>query len=166
LKQAIQVLNDLKREGVIAEYAIGGAIAALFYTEPVLTQDLDVFVLSAAPTAGKLITLKPLYVALRSRGYREQREYVVIDGCLVQFLPAAGDLLEEAIREASDRQYERTPVRVLRPEHLIAIALQTCRPKDRARVALLVEQAQMDNDYLHSVLKRYRLEGKFKEWAK
>jgi hypothetical protein len=164
LKETIKAINELKREGVIKEYAIGGAVAALFYTEPVMTQDLDVFVLFPAPEKSKLITLKPIYDALRSRGYREQREFVEIEGYLVQFLPATGALLEEAIREAYDKQYEGTTVRVMRPEHLVAIALQTGRLKDKVRVSLLLEQAKMDGDYLNTILERYKLKNKFRQW--
>jgi hypothetical protein len=39
-------------------------MGATFYTEPVLTFDLDVFVLISAST-GKLVSLTPIYEALR-----------------------------------------------------------------------------------------------------
>ena len=164
MKLAIQVLNDLKREGVIADYAIGGAIAALFYAEPSFTQDLDVFVLFPEPKRGKLISLGPIYAALRNRGYKAFKEFVEIEGILVQFLPASGALLEEALKEAYNKRYEGTPTRVMRPEHLIAIALQTGRAKDRARVSLLMEQATMEMDYLRLVLKRHKLDKEFAKW--
>ena len=44
MKRTIEVLNELEKEGVISRYAIGGAMGAIFYTEPFLTFDLDVFV--------------------------------------------------------------------------------------------------------------------------
>ncbi len=166
MRRTFQVLNELKREGIISEYAIGGAIAALFFTEPSFTQDLDVFVKFPEPEKGHLITLKPIYDALRERGYREQRDFIEVEGIPVQFLPASGALLEEALREAYNKRYEDTPTRVMRPEHLIAIALQTGRAKDKARVCLLMEQARMDNDYLRSVLERYKLEKEFAKWTR
>ena len=166
MKLTLQVLNDLKREGVIREYAIGGAVAALFYAEPSFTQDLDVFVMFPEPEEGQLITLKPIYDALRKRGYSEQREFVMIEGIPVQFLPASGALLEEALKEANNKRYEGTPTRVIRPEHLIAIALQTGRAKDRARVSQLMEQAPMNNEYLDSVIKRHKLKEEFERWTK
>jgi len=158
-------LNDLKRDGVIREYAIGGAIAALFYAEPSFTQDLDVFISFPEPEGKGLISLTPIYDALRKRGYSEQREFVEIEGILVQFLPADGELLEEALIEAYTKRYEGTPTRVMRPEHLIAIALRTGRAKDKARVNLLMEQANMDNDYLRLVLDRHNLEDEFVKWT-
>jgi len=158
------VLNELKREGVFCEYAIGGAMAALFYCEPMFTQDLDVFILFSEPTEGKIISLEPIYDTLRKRGYRNKREYIEIEGIPVQFLPAAGALLEEALREANIKRYEGMLTRVMRPEHLIAIALQTGRAKDRTRVSLLMEQSKLDIGYLYSILKRYGLKEKFNEW--
>ena len=67
MKHTLEVLNELEREGVFSRYAIGGAMAATFYTEPVLTSDLDVFVLLRAGGTG-LISLAPIYQALRARG--------------------------------------------------------------------------------------------------
>ena len=43
MKTALRVLNDLVAEKVIKDYAIGGAMGAMFYMEAVTTMDLDVF---------------------------------------------------------------------------------------------------------------------------
>ena len=106
---------------------------------------------------GGLLTLAPLYEALRARGYHEEKECVNIEGVPVQFLPAYNALLEEALAEARETRYEATPTRVLRAEHLLAIALQTGRDKDRERVRLLREEASLDQKYLASVLARHGL---------
>ena len=45
MKEALKVLQELVADGVIEDYAIGGAMGATFYLEPVVTMDLDVFVL-------------------------------------------------------------------------------------------------------------------------
>ena len=37
MKEALKVLSELVAEGVIDDYAIGGAMGATFYLEPVLT---------------------------------------------------------------------------------------------------------------------------------
>ena len=44
LADVFQVLNRMRDDGVVADYAIGGATAVLFYAEPTRTYDLDVFV--------------------------------------------------------------------------------------------------------------------------
>ena len=54
MEKTLQVLNALERGGVLRRYAIGGAMAATFYAEPVLTFDLDIFVLlPQAQAAGR-----------------------------------------------------------------------------------------------------------------
>jgi hypothetical protein len=161
MEKTLQVLNDLVRAGVLSRYAIGGAMGATFYVEPVLTFDLDIFVLLPQTVSG-LLTLEPLYEALRARGYTEEGECVSIEGVPVQFLPAHNDLLVEALNESREVLYEHTPTRVVRAEHLAAIALQTGRDKDRERVRLLREQAELDRDYLGKLLARHNLEGRWK----
>jgi hypothetical protein len=164
MKRTLQVLNELERDGVVERYAIGGAMAATFYVEPLLTFDLDVFVI-LPQDAGDLLSLAPLYAALRSRGYAEEGECVLIEGVPVQFLPTHNALLEEALREARETPYEEASARVVRAEHLIAICLQTGRDKDRERVRILREQAEIDRNYLGGVLQRHGLEGKWKPWT-
>ena len=164
MKRTLQVLNELEKQVVFSRYAIGGAMAATFYTEPFLTFDLDVFVVMPQ-TAGGLLTLAPLYDALRARGYSEQEnECIMIEGVPVQFLPAYNALLEEALKEAQGIMYEDVPARVLRSEHLLAICLQTGRSKDRERVRILREQAKLEQNFLADVLRRYQLEDKWKLW--
>src|SRR5688500_3412987 len=147
MKRTLQVLNELERGGVIDRYAIGGAMGATFYVEPLLTFDLDVFVVLPQSPAG-LLSLAPLYEALRAQGYIEEGECVLIEGVPVQFLPAYNALLDEALGEARETSYEDTPTRVVRAEHLIAICLQTARDKDRERVRIFREQAEVDMNYL------------------
>ena len=158
------MLNELEREGVFTRYVIGGAMAATFYTEPVLTFDLDVFVLLQSSATG-LVSLAPIYDALRTRGYKEEQECILIEGVPVQFLPAYNALIEEALAQAREIDYEGVPARVVRAEHLIAICLQTGRAKDRARVAMLREQAHLDHELLADILNRHQLEDKWKLWT-
>jgi hypothetical protein len=165
VKRTVEVLNELEQEGVFSRYAIGGAMGAIFYTEPFLTFDLDVFVV-LPQTAGGLLSLTPIYDALRTRGYeQEENECVVIEGIPVQFLPAYNSLVEEALDDAQMITYEDVPARVLRSEHLVAIALQTGRSKDRERVRILREQAKLDMNLLADILKRHQLEEKWKQWT-
>jgi hypothetical protein len=164
MEKALQVLNQLEADGVLSRYAIGGAIGATFYTEPVPTYDLDVFVVLPASHSG-LLTLAPIYDALRLRGYSEDGACVVVEGVPVQFLPAYNALLEEALAEAVTTKYEQTPTRVLRAEHLAAIAVQTGPEKDRERVRLLREQARLEAGLLESILSRHGLGEKFQQWT-
>ena len=108
MKRTLEVLNELENQSVFSSYAIGGAMAATFYTEPVLTFDLDVFVV-LSPGTGQLISLAPVYEALRARGYGEEKETVVIEGVPVQFLPAYNALVKEALGQAREIDYDGVP---------------------------------------------------------
>jgi hypothetical protein len=163
MEGTLEVLNQLEAEGVISRYAIGGAVGAIFYMEPFLTYDLDVFVF-LPQTAGGLLTLSPIYEALKQRGFDAEGECVLIKGMPVQFLPAYNPLLEEALEQARDESYADTRARVLRPEHLAAIMVQTGRDKDRQRFTTFMEEAPLDAAYLQEVLTRHQLTTRFNAW--
>lgn len=44
LADVFRLLNRMRDERIVAQYAVGGATAVLFYAEPTRTYDLDVFV--------------------------------------------------------------------------------------------------------------------------
>lgn len=44
VKELAQLLNELKAEAVIRNYALFGAVAQMRYTEPVATLDADVLI--------------------------------------------------------------------------------------------------------------------------
>lgn len=138
-------------------------MGAIFYTEPFLTFDLYLFVLLPT-TAGGLLSVGTIYDALRTRGYAENKQCVVIEGVPAHFLPAYNPLVKEALVEARETEYEGVSTRVLKAEYLIAICLQTGRPKDRARVAMLRQQASIDRGLLADILKRHHLEEKWTLW--
>ena len=77
LAEVFGVLESLKSEGTIVDYAIGGAMAVLFYAEPLRTYDLDVFVFLPEQSGG-LVSLTPLYQHLAARGFRAEAEHVMI----------------------------------------------------------------------------------------
>ena len=156
MQQTIRILNELADRKLVESYAIGGAMAAFFYAEAVVTEDLDAFVLIAS-APGALLTMTPIYDFLKERGASERREHLVVAGTLLQLIPAYDALTEEAVRQAGERRVGRTATRVMRAEHLIAIALKTGRAKDHARIALLLEEADIDSALLTDILARHEL---------
>ncbi len=46
MERTLAVINQMVADGVIENYAVAGAIGAMFYVEPFSTKDLDVFVLT------------------------------------------------------------------------------------------------------------------------
>jgi hypothetical protein len=156
--EAVAALNELKQDRLVEDYAIGGAMAALFWTEAIPTFDLDVLVLFPVNDS-LLVSVEPIYVWAEERGYSITAEHIIIGEVPVQFLPAYSALAEEAVREAKTLDYSGLPVRVVRPEHLIGLALEgsakTLRRRERA--AMLKESADLDPTVLEDVLRRYNL---------
>lgn len=155
MKLALQAINDLERAGLIRRPALGGAMALLFHDEPVVTYDLVIFCLLG--TTGLLVSLEPIYTALLARGFHAEAEAVVIGGVPVQFIPAYNALVIEALEQAVERTFDGVPVRVLTLEHLMAIMVQTNRPKDRERLAMLAGNPAIDESRLRAILSRHGL---------
>ena len=154
----------MESDGVIKQYAIGGAIAATFYVEPVSTFDLDIFFAVNEATTDKVFSLAPLHNYLAGLGYKAVGEAVEIEGWPAQFLPAFNPLLEEALAQATEIQFKTVPTRVMRAEHLVAIMLRTGRAKDYARILQFLEEEAVDLSLLTSVLARHELTGKWEEF--
>jgi len=156
----------MQSDGVIERYAIGGAVGATFYLEPVATLDVDVFVELHAEPGSAIVSLKHIFKYLRDRGCKMEGEYVVIADWPVQFLPAGAPLLQEALATAVEKDMEGTPVRVLTPEHVVAVALETGRAKDRARVLQFIEAGAVDLDRLKEILRRHDLIGRWEQFER
>jgi len=166
LKNALQVINEMVADGIIQKYAVAGAVAALNYIEPTVTEDLDILVslddLQSGPSG--LVTIEPLISYLRNRGYTEfKQEGIVIEGWPVQFLPVANDLDAEGLNQAVEVEIElgsgSGPIRIatLTAEHIVATALKVGRPKDRERILRFIEEKVVDLKLLRDVLRRHNL---------
>lgn len=169
MKNTFQVINRMVADGVIRKYAIGGAVAALNYIEPTLTDDLDILIsideLANQPRSG-LATLEPIFAYLRKLGYTEfRKDGIVIEGWPVQFLPVASDLDAESLAQAVEIEIEvgngapPIKVRTLRAEHVVATALMIDRPKDRVRISQFLVENAVDLAALRDVLDRHNLRG-------
>jgi hypothetical protein len=79
MEKTLRVLNKMVRDGIIEQYAIGGAVGAIFCIEPLNTNDLGVFIHFPAPIMS-LDFLGPIYSYLRKLGYKAEGEAVEIEG--------------------------------------------------------------------------------------
>ena len=165
MRDALKLLLQLRDEGTLADFAIGGAIAASFYTPAVATEDLDIFAF-IKPSASGLLVLTPLYERLKALGGRIENEYVVIGTWPVQILPAYTPLVEEAVASAVDRTYEDLTVRVVDANYLCAIALQTGRPKDYLRIHTLIESGHVQSEALSALVNRFALAQRWKIYVR
>ena len=162
LKDVITAVNAMRRDGVIERYAIGGAVGATFYLEPVATLDVDIFVSSKTMSGQLIVSPQPIFDYLKAGGATVDGEYLVIAGWPVQFLPPTSTLVEEALAEAREVDVEGETAHVFTAEHLVAIALQAGRAKDKARVAQFVEAGVLDANRLDDVLARHGLSEKWR----
>ena len=164
IKNTIAAINQMHADGVIQRYAIGGAVGATFYLEPVATLDVDVFV-SFQPDAGSLlVSPQSIFDYLKARGGAMDGEYIVVAGWPVQFLSAANPLVTEALEQAVEKNVADVPARVLTAEHLAAIALQTGRAKDKARLLQFVEADALDTARFQAIVARHGLAGAWRRF--
>ncbi len=93
-------------------------------------------------------------------------EYIVVAGWPVQFIPTAGPLVEEALALAVEKDVAGTPACVFTAEHLAAIALQTGRAKDKARLLQFIEAAALDPARFQEILSRHGLQAAWQRFEK
>jgi hypothetical protein len=143
--------------------------------EATLTEDVDILI-SFEETADQqksgLLVLSPLLSYLEEKGYDKfRKEGILIEGWPVQFLPVADKLDAEALAQAQEVETLIPPsngnvrTRILRPEHIVAIALRTGRPKDWIRIGQFIEERAVDIKKLCDVISRYELYNSWKSFC-
>ena len=162
MKKTLQILSELVSEKVIEDFAIGGAVAAIFYTEPSDTADLDIFI--TFPPDKLIVSLTDIYDALKIKGYTNwEKEGIIIEGLPVQFLPAESGLLRKAYETAKPQQIAGTEAKIMLFEYLCAIMLDTGRPKDKVRLANCWAAKNLNHEKFLKICKNQGLE---KKWQK
>ena len=164
IKQVLATINQMQADGVIDRYAIGGAVGATFYLEPVVTLDVDIFVAFRPEPGRLLVSPQPIFDYLTARGCSVEGEYVVIADWPVQFLPPPSLLAEEALLQARAFDVGEIGTRVFSAEHLACIALELGRPKDRVRLLQFVESGVLDQGLMSDILIRHHLEDKWRRF--
>ena len=154
LADVFRAANGLVATRLIGDWALGGALAAIYYVEPFTTYDAAIFFIPK--DKGLNAGIPAIYAHLQAQGWRVEREHLLLSGFPVQFLAASG-LTAEAVREAERIDYEGVPAKVFRAEHILAIATSVGRAKDKARIEQLLQQADLDKTYLAELLQRYKL---------
>jgi len=165
VREVIQVLNSMVEDGVVETYAIGGAVAATFYLEPVATIDIDVFIGIQPKEGSVVLDPQPVFAYLAALGYRTEREYVRVGDWPVQFLAAGNALVVEALAEALTMTVAGVPARVFTAEHLAAICLQTGRAKDKSRLLQFIEGAALDANRFQDLVQKHGLTSQWKMFA-
>lgn len=158
MKKTLQVINNMVKDGIISDYAIGGSIGVMVYTEPFFTKDVDIFIYPQCTPSG-IVHLVDIYQYLKSKNYRMRGQYFVIEGAVVDFVPVYNRLTEDALNDSIKIDYSDIKINVFRPEYLIAIAIQTGRPQDAEKVRKLttLSNTKIDNKLLARILKKHNL---------
>ena len=81
MKMARERINRMQADGVIGQYAIGGAVGATLYVEPAATFDLDIFAILAPTLSSPLLSLTTIHEFLTARGGVIQDEYILSVRC-------------------------------------------------------------------------------------
>lgn len=160
MEQVISELNRIKSKGLIADYAIGGAIAADIYIEPKSTLDIDVFVLLGS--SGAIDDMGPVWADLVANGAKWDEQYLVIGGWPVQLLGQGSPLDQDAVLNAVDHSFGRQVGRVLTAHHVAATSLALLRPdKDPGRLMALLQSPRLDRAALMDLIERFGLRAKW-----
>ncbi|MDI6736718.1 MAG: hypothetical protein QME42_11115 [bacterium] len=162
MEEAFKIINKMYQKGILKDYAIGGAVATIYYTEPFATRDIDIFFIPTEKE--KIILLTPFYDFLSKEGFKTYKEYIMIGNTPIQFIPTTTELEKEAVENAIKIKYRNIAVKILSPEYLIAIFVKVYRPKDRDKVIKLLDQAKIDKSFLLDILGRYGLDKKFDDF--
>lgn len=163
MKEVFQVINQMLVDGVIVNYAIGGAIAASFYAEAAATEDIDIFVL-IKPDTPPFSELTEIYAYLAERGYYPKEEFVDVEGWDVQFLSfPEGSIEDIAVQEANIIKFYDQEIRVIMAEYLVAIMLDVGGDKYNSRAKSFIQQDAVKIPELEILIERFHLE---ESWQK
>lgn len=165
MEKTLRIINQLLEKDIIKRYAIGGGIACLFYVEPTMTYDLDVMVILSSEE-NPLTPLRPIYDWAKNENFELREEHIVIEGIPVQFLPVYNELIKEAVLNSVQVDFNGVDTFIFKAEYLVAIMLDTYRPKDKIRIIQIIEEVKLDRNLLDIITKKYNLAEKLKKLLK
>jgi hypothetical protein len=158
LGAVIDVLEEMQDAGIISNYAVGGAVAAILHSEAISTVDLDIFFFLAEPPKGLILSLEKIYDYARKNSFPFDKDFINIHGWLVQFVEAShSPLWTEAIETAETMTIDERTAKVIDREHLAAMWIFAGRKKDIRKIEMFDEAAIMDAKILYDVLSRFNL---------
>lgn len=163
MKETLETINRMQADGVIGKYAIGGAVGATYYLEPIATLNLEVFITPASGSRSSSTFPTVVYEYLARFGYQPEDECIIIGSWPVKFLTAANELEKEVHSEAFQTDGGGVLTSVAKAEHLVAIALQSGRPKDYELIIKFIEHEAIDSRRLDDILARH---GMLAMWEK
>ncbi|MBI3600607.1 MAG: nucleotidyltransferase [Nitrospinae bacterium] len=161
LLKIFKLLEQMEKEGILSRWAIGGSIGVMFYTEPYLTKDIDIFVY-VEPTRSGLINMNYIYDWLKDKGYSKfEGHSIIAEDWLVDFISAKEGLIDEAVVKCNKFKIDNIVLNVISPEYLIAMALESGRRQDYAKIEKILQQSKINKNKFTRILKKF---GLYKKW--
>ena len=137
---AFRRLNQLKRRRLIRDYAVVDAVAAAAYVEPVLTEDVDIVVLVDTDDE-----FREAYRRVGEAAEGLEGMHHILGGRPVQMFPSTiKPIYRDALAKARQSRIGNVRVKVASPEHLVVLALEAFRYKDKLRIAELLALPTID----------------------
>lgn len=166
MMEVIQTINEMKEDGVILDFVIGGGAATSLYAVPYTTEDIDFFCIYKQSSI--FIILDPLFDYLKERGgrwiERNGKKTFILGIWPIDFTPATTDLVTEAMKNAKTLQIDSVAFKIFSPEYLVAVALETNRAKDLLKVHALFDHDKVDIKILEDLLTRYNLGNRWEKF--
>jgi len=158
IETVLSALGDMREAGIIENYAIGGAFAAILHAEPISTIDLDIFFFFTEKQIGPVLSLEKLYEFAKTKGFTFDHEFINIEGWLVQFVESSDSpLWYEAVESADRLTIGNLEANVIGREHLAAMWLFAGRPKDYQKITMFIDADILDHEKLNDILRRHDL---------
>lgn len=139
LAGALVILNELREQKIIEDYAIGGGYAGIYYGVEYASLDVDIFAVVIGEDEWQI--LQPIYKHFSEKGHKAKREHIYIGDTPIQILPNVSLLHNDAVEKAKRVEIEGVLTRIIGIEHLIALSLVSYREKDKRRIIKLLPQA-------------------------
>ena len=156
--EVLNVLDEMRQNGIVDKYAIGGAFAAILHNEPISTIDLDIFFVFKEKQSSVVLSLDLIYQFAETHGFSFDHEFINIHGWLVQFVEAShSKLWSEAIENAIVLSIDNRDAFVIDKEYLVAMWLFAGRAKDYQKITMFVEAGIIDNEKLKNILESHAL---------
>ena len=83
--EIFRAANGLVKEAIIADYALGGALATIFFTEPFMTYDADLFFVPLG--TGLATGIPQIYSHLKKLGWKEKLGHLLCADSRFSFSP-------------------------------------------------------------------------------
>jgi hypothetical protein len=159
IETVLAEFERLKSEGLIENYAVGGAVAANTYIEAHMTEDVDVFVVFSDSKASELVSLGPVWSNLVVNGAKQNGIYLEIGGWKVQLLAAGKPVFDDAIANAEEKVIDNgnAKARIITPKYLAPLALERGEPKDYSRIEQFIKTGLVTREEVEQSAARYNL---------